>query len=652
MAISIRSLKHKLQQTSAVQEIKADIQVFVKEELLHVVIEAEWPESAQSPEDTSAATWLDWFKSEWRQASAEEGESFLLQLPKAVLQGKTKTDKAIIWERQLALPQDHKPRVPLDRDTLFHTLTPSVTTNLSDQLAEFASMADLTVPAAETTGAEVPDPRDPIPQTTTELFFQGLAQGIHKTPDPKSSPPDSAQQSSPDKIAADQKHDAAANNAEAKSARTQTIAFLVLGAILFGNAISQKISEIAAVSNFLNDVGAERMLLVWIVDGFLNIVITGFQSLIIDRFNRITLIQIISIGLALSFVLVRLLFLLGAPSGISYAALFLISQQQLVFFPLVFWILASDIFELSKSKRLFPRLAVWGLVGNLAGIELAAIMPPLLDRLGIDLQEILSFNALIYVFIAVILILGLDHKQITTYPQPKEKILEVLSEGRAFVRDVPAFRYLTIGILLIIICETAIEFRFFEILEITLTSAADNQFFYSLYYFVRLALSIVIQLLATTNILNAIGLKNSFFILPISSIVGFLCIVLQPSLWGIMVGTLMEKIPQYTVDESARKAFLGLVPEIKRGRVSSFMDSYLLSIGAIIGSILVGISILMTRQWSVLQSVDISAIIGLTASVLAVASIWKMRSVYDQSMLNWRLKRRQRVKSVLDELDY
>ncbi|MGF1577441.1 MAG: hypothetical protein ACFCU9_16155 [Cyanophyceae cyanobacterium] len=647
MAISIRSLKHKLQQTSAVQEINADIQVFVKEEILYVVIEAEWPESESSPDDSAPERWIDWFKSQWRQASTEEGESFLLRLSKAMLQGKTTTDKAIAWQRQLPLPQDHKPRVPLDRDTLFPTLTPSVTTTLSDQLAELVSQADLTLPAAETTESE-----SPSPDSTTELFFQGLAQGIHKAPDPKPSSQNSAHQSSLDKIAADQKHDAASNSTEAKSARAQTVAFLVLGAILFGNAISQKVSEIAAISNFLNDVGAERMLLVWIVDGLLNIVITGFQSLIIDRFNRITLIQLISIGLASSFVLVRLLFLFGAPSGVSYAALFLISQQQLVFFPLAFWILASDIFELSQSKRLFPRLAVWGLVGNLAGIGIAAVMPPLLDRLGINLQEILSFNAVIYVLIAVILIVGLDKKQITTYPQPKEKILDVLSEGRAFVRDVPAFRYLTLGILLIIICETAIEFRFFEILETTLTSAADNQFFYSLYYFIRLALSIVIQLLVTTNILNAIGLRNSFFILPISSIVGFICIVLQPSLWGIMVGTLMEKIPQYTVDESARKAFLGLVPETKRGRVSSFMDSYLLSIGAIIGSILVGISIMMARQWSVLQSVDMSAIIGLAASILAVASIWKMRSVYDQSMLNWRLKRRQRVKSVLDELDY
>jgi hypothetical protein len=81
------------------------------------------------------------------------------------------------------------------------------------------------------------------------------------------------------------------------------------------------------------------------------------------------------------------------------------------------------------------------------------------------------------------------------------------------------------------------------------------------------------------------------------------------------------------------------------------MDGYLLAIGGILGGLVTAVI------------VQIGVGLGIAtyhyfylgfAAVVAAFSIWailRMHRVYDKSLLNWRLKRRQRSKSVLDRLD-
>ena len=110
-----------------------------------------------------------------------------------------------------------------------------------------------------------------------------------------------------------------------------------------------------------------------------------------------------------------------------------------------------------------------------------------------------------------------------------------------------------------------------------------------------------------------------------------------------------------TVDLSNRKAFQALVPNEKRGRVSMFIDSYLPSLGTILGSLITfgiitaGLSLGMPRG----QYALIYLGAGILMAVVALWSAYRVRRTYDQSMLNWQLKRRTRDSSgVLDKLDF
>lgn len=430
----------------------------------------------------------------------------------------------------------------------------------------------------------------------------------------------------------------------------ETHLVLVMGGVILSNALAQKISEIVSVSNFVTDVGTLQFLGVLIVTSSISLVITGLQSLLVDRFNRIQLLRIIGLSLGIAFVVLRLLVLSKAPSWLTYGLFYLLSDQQLVFFPMAFWVLANDMFDVAQSKRLFPLLGSIGFVGSLLGIGITAISPAFFQWIAINPEEILMVNILIYFLLYVVLTWGLRGIQLRQVRHKSESLQKTFSEGWNFIQDVPAFRYLTITIVGIIICETTIEYHFLAMSEATFTNPNQFQLFFSLFTLGRIIIYMVVQAIFTQRIMQAIGLKNTFLIQPISSLLGSISMMVFTGIGSGITGVLFQKLPQYTIDETARKALQGFVPEERRGRVSLFMDSYLGSLGVIIGALLTGIIVLVGQSIGFHSCLYVYLPLAAIASLTAIWATLKMRSVYDKSLFNWRLKRRQRGKNILDKI--
>ncbi|HEY9619631.1 MAG TPA: hypothetical protein V6C78_04635 [Crinalium sp.] len=427
---------------------------------------------------------------------------------------------------------------------------------------------------------------------------------------------------------------------------------LILGFSLLGNSLAQKVSEIASISNFLSDVGVPQFLIVLIITSIVSILMTGVQSLLVDRFDRITLIRGISISLGLAFIVLRLLFWLGAPAWLNYSLFYLLSDQQFTFFPLAFWILSNDILDVSQTRRLFPLLASWGFFGNLIGIAIAAISPKLFSLLDIQSEELLTLNILIYLILYLLFQFGLKKIRVRQTRRSVETIRETLTEGWEFIREVPAFRYLTLSILAVVVCENIIDFHFFVVSESAFNNVESYQVFFSLFTLGRVLAYITIQAVLTQRIVSAINLKNTFLIQPFSSLAAIACSIAIPGLWGGVSGVALQKLPQYSLDETARKSFQGFVPEERRGRVSLFMDSYLVAGGAILSAVITGCIILLGENLDIPHYFYIYLAVAVLASLAAIWAILRMHTVYDSSLFNWRLKRRQRGKSVLDKLDF
>lgn len=434
---------------------------------------------------------------------------------------------------------------------------------------------------------------------------------------------------------------------------------VTLGFLLLSNALAMQVSGIVAISGFLSEGGVNQILIVWVVDTLLIILMTGLQSLIVDRFDRITLMRWMTLGFALVFVILRVMFILQAPGWLNYSFLYLVSEQQWLFFPLIFWILANDIFDMAQSKRLFPLIASLGSAGKFLGIGVALLSPSLFSRLALRSEAVLTLNVVIYVLAFLLVLIGLRDVSVRKTRQKPETLRETLMEGWAFVREVPSFRYLTMAILALVVCDTIIEFRFLVVSDRYFTAAGSYQTFYSLYRLGLYLAALAIQGFLTNRIIAKISLKNAFLILPFTALAGASWMLALPGVISGVGGVILQKLPAITVDETARKSFQALVPEERRGRVSMFMDSYLFAGGTIIGCLITGTVIFVGPLRAVVEAqlagvthFYVYLAVAVVAALFAIWAVFKMRTVYESSLFNWRLKRRQRRTSVLDKLDF
>lgn len=426
----------------------------------------------------------------------------------------------------------------------------------------------------------------------------------------------------------------------------------LFGFALFANSLAQQISEISSVSGFLGSNNVNQMIIVWMIDAVIIFLMMGAQSITIDRYDRRKLTQWVLIIFSVFFILMRVLFWIGAPDWLNYGVLYLISEQQWLFFPVIIWALANDTFNIAEAKRVFPIISSGDFIGKLAGIGIAALAPTLTKLTNLRLEDTLLLNAIIYFAAFLVFTASLKKIQIRQTSQVHQNVGDTLKEGWDFIKEVKVFRYLAIMILLVLIADTLIEFRFLVITDSLFASDTGRfQLFYSLYRLGTILLSLLIQALLTNRIIKASPLKNLFFVEPIGATVGSIIAFVFTGLGGALGSISLMKIPQITIGDSIRKAFQSLVPEERRGRVSIFMDSYLFSAGTFIGCLLAGGGILLSQ---LLPVPDYFVFLGM-AIIISIASILtaiNIHKYYDESMFNWRLRRRQRGKSILDKLEF
>lgn len=428
---------------------------------------------------------------------------------------------------------------------------------------------------------------------------------------------------------------------------------LTLGFLLFANSVAQPLAEITAVSNFLTQVGVNDILFIWMLDAGLALLITGAQSLIIDRFDRRKLLQVLCAVLALTFATLSILFIVQAPDWLNYGLLYLVAQQQWLFFPLVFWILASDLLDMPQSQRLFPLIASLGFAGRLIGILLALVFPGLALRFNLGTVSVLLFCSTIYVTSLVVAFIGLRRARIRTRVYKVEPVGATLTEGWEFVRHVPVFRFLAIILVAMIFCETFLEFHFLTVSEQVFSDPVSYQSFYSLYRLGVTVASMAVQAFLASRIISRIGLKNTFLILPICALAGSLwMLAMVSSIVAAVGGVVLQKLPQFTVDETARKQFQALVPEERRGRVSIFMDSYLFVAGSLGGCLITAVIVFAGLRLGLTNYAYGYLAAAVVASIIGIWAALRLRSIYDTGLLNWRLRRRGRGASVLDKLDF
>ncbi|MCC6804001.1 MAG: hypothetical protein IT319_14055 [Anaerolineae bacterium] len=426
---------------------------------------------------------------------------------------------------------------------------------------------------------------------------------------------------------------------------------LIMGFILFFNSLALQVSNIVSISGFLSEVSVDSILILWVIEMLLIIGSTGVQSLIVDRFHRLQLLRWMSLTFVALYVILAIMFAAGSPGWLNYSLLCLFVDQQLYFFPAIYWILANDLTDMSQAKRLFPVIATFGVVGEIAGLGISAVAPGVLGAFSLPPSALIYLVILAYMCPFALTFL-LNNFRTRDVLKQDMSVRESLSEGINFVKEVPSFRYLMLSMISIAIVMTIIEYHFLASTEAVYNQMDNFQTFYSVIFLVQTVVAIVLQAFLTGRIISSFGLKNTFLIMPICA---FLCVGWALGMPGIASGAgayLVAKLSLNSVDDIARKTLQALVPEERRGRVSMFMDSYLFASGVIISSIIIAIVLLTRHLIPEYPPQVIYLVIGAILSIIALWWIVRMRKVYESSLFNWRLKRRQRTASIIDKLSF
>ncbi len=408
------------------------------------------------------------------------------------------------------------------------------------------------------------------------------------------------------------------------------------------------ITKVVAVSGFLSEVKDHYILLVWAVDMILLILATGAQSLIVDRFDRIKLMAGVLIIFAALYAVLPLTFLTKSfPPSISYTLIYLLNDQQWRFFPVVFWILVNDIYDPATGRRVMPVIAIFAFIGTIVGLGIAAVDA----KLGFGTVKLLLLNASIFFAAYIITQTSLRKVNLAPPAHTQDSMKETLTEGWDFIKTVPAFGYLALGMLAAGFVMTILLYD--AISDAKLDLGKGFQSFYAQYNLIIAVASILVQSLSS-RIIERLTLKRSFLIQPFVMSGAAIANFIVPGFMSSSIAQGVARSTYDTVDLSSRKAFQAMVPNEKRGRVSMFIDSYLPSIGTIIGSLIafaiiaIGLKLGIPRDQYSLIYIGL----GLLIALVAIFAAFRVRATYEQSMLSWQLKRRTRAASVLDKLDF
>ena len=210
-------------------------------------------------------------------------------------------------------------------------------------------------------------------------------------------------------------------------------------------------------------------------------------------------------------------------------------------------------------------------------------------------NEILLLNICLYLIAYVIVKINLRSVKVrqVTVSTKNEPLREQLSEGWDFVKDVPSFRYLAGAMLALAVCDTIIEFQF---LAVTDSATGNFQVFYSYYKLGTTILAILLQSLATGRIIERLGLKNSFLAMPMIAILSMSSLIVFSSpVSAVFAYALFKLMDALSTNRPANHSN----PSFQRnGGVESsmFMDSYLLAIGTIVGSLITA-AVVLGGQW-------------------------------------------------------
>jgi hypothetical protein len=413
-------------------------------------------------------------------------------------------------------------------------------------------------------------------------------------------------------------------------------------------AVAGFLTDAVAASQVIALAGPKALIITYPLGG-IGLLIAGLlQFKFVDAAERLKVLRIVTFAYALVFI-VALIFLSASLLPIvAVVIMWLLADQLNYLVPLLIWSLAGDEFNVAEGRKIFGWIVAWTYGGQVVGMLLAAVSPPFLDHFGINLTALLILDPIICIVVGVWLPRRMRGSFAGRGLARVESLKESFASSRDFINGVPIWRSLLVASTVTFVAGMTglIAFMAGES-QIIGDDASQLQMFYGSVMLVSFLICWGIQALAAQRLQDRFGIPGMLLILPTATVVSGVMIALGIGLHSLVflgLGLGLWFIPRWSLDENARRAALALVPDERRTRVSFVLDLVPISAGLIIAGPIAAVGILLGWLW----------LVPVAAALIAVCAIpifLKVRRGWEDSLLNWRLRRRKQNRTLGLDVD-
>ena len=403
------------------------------------------------------------------------------------------------------------------------------------------------------------------------------------------------------------------------------------------------LTETVAATQLVSLAGAQSLFWVYPLGGLGLILLAGLQFRFVDQQSRLKVLRIATLFYALGFVVMLLLLGSSIAPVICVAVIYLLGDQLNFLIPLLIWSLAGDEFNVAEGRKVFGWIVAWTYGGQVLGLVIATSSPAAFSSLEIPLPAILVLDPLVCLLVGLWLPRRLKGTFASKGTGKPESFRQAVSGAADFINGVSVWRTLLLGSIITFIGGMTVFLSFMTGEgDLIGSDAAELQTFFGATMLGSLLICLVIQIFFAERLQDRIGIPGVLIILPVMTILAGVALavgIALQSLAFLALGLAFWFIPRWSIDENARRAALALVPDERRTRVSFVVDLMPISLGLIIAGPLAAIGYLSGYLWAI-------PMLGALITILAVPLAFKVRRGWEDSLLNWRLRRRKQNRSL------
>lgn len=242
-----------------------------------------------------------------------------------------------------------------------------------------------------------------------------------------------------------------------------------------------------------------------------------------------------------------------------------------------FWSYSSHVFDSRQARRLFGLLGAGGLLGGIAGGQVARLVTVLA---GTRHALLAAAMLLLGVTASMALVHRVQPLRDEASPGAATADLEAARGGLAEIRGSRLLRLIAGIMVLTVIVAQIVDLQFSWAAEQATSSLDERTAFFGNFYSVMGISAFLFQLVFTSRIHRALGVGVALRVLPVTMGVGTLALLLGGSVLpaALLTGALLLKIGEnglrYSLDQATRELLFVPVPSRARLKAKPFIDVF------------------------------------------------------------------------------